>query len=212
MKPLHLPDVSEFQPDVTWAEVRKFNGGAGIIRALYGTGHVDRLWAAGRRASAHEHGVKTLGIYQYLVAGEDALAQAKAFVSAVGHLEPGEFAVLDLEEGTGDQSHRAKTWFDHVDAHLTYPGYHGTWLYSNASMLNSELGEFLHRSNRPIWVAQYEPLNKTPSVSRHTLWQHTDGKIAVPPDWHERGFPGVGHCDCSVFAGTLDELRAHVHS
>src|SRR3954470_15028893 len=104
MNPLNLPDVSEFQPDVNWADVVAHNGGAAIIRAMYGTGHVDAAWYGGaRRADAHKAGVKALGIYQYLVAGEDAGAQAEAFVKLLGKLEPGEFAVLDLEEGGGSQ-------------------------------------------------------------------------------------------------------------
>jgi GH25 family lysozyme M1 (1,4-beta-N-acetylmuramidase) len=62
MSQLHLPDVSEFQPDVNWAEVVAKNGGAAIIRALYGTSHVDKLWIQGRREAAHKAGVKVLGI------------------------------------------------------------------------------------------------------------------------------------------------------
>ncbi len=108
MSEFHLPDVSEFQPDVDWAKVFAFNGSAAIIRALYGTSHVDKLSIAGRRAAAHSHGVKVLGIYHYLTAGDDPLAQAEAFVRTVGTLREGDFAVLDVEEGVGDQSQRDK--------------------------------------------------------------------------------------------------------
>jgi GH25 family lysozyme M1 (1,4-beta-N-acetylmuramidase) len=206
MPELHLPDVSEFQPNVDWAKVVAKNGGAAIIRALYGSGHVDKMWTAGRRESAHKHGVKVLGIYHYLTKDEDPLVQAQAFVRTVGRLRHGEFAVLDLEEGAGDQGARAKRWLHHVDAHLTYPGYRGAWLYSSNAFLGSQLHEFLINSHRRIWVADY---GARPNV-RHVLWQHTDGKIAVPPDWHKQGWPGVGHCDCSVFEGTLPEFEAVV--
>ena len=202
MSELHLPDVSEFQADVDWAKVFAFNGGAAIIRALYGTSHVDKLWIAGRRASAHAHGAKVLGIYHYLTKGEDPLAQAEAFVRTVGKLREGEFAVLDLEEGTGDQSHRAKTWFDYVDSRIAYPGYRGSWLYSGQAFLEADLSAFLTESHRNVWVADY---GAKPSV-RHVLWQHTDGTHAVPNDWHKAGWPGIGHCDCSVFEGSLQEL------
>jgi GH25 family lysozyme M1 (1,4-beta-N-acetylmuramidase) len=204
---LHLPDVSEFQPDVDWAKVVAKNGGAAIIRALYGTSHVDNLWIKGRRDAAHNAGVKVLGIYHYLTKDQDPVAQAEVFVRTVGTLRRGEFAVLDLEEGSGDQSGRAKQWFKYVDARLTYPGYRGAWLYSGDSFLASELNEFLTSSHRNIWVADY---GAKPGV-RHVLWQHTDGTHAVPPDWHQQGWPGIGRCDCSVFEGTLPQLAAVVH-
>lgn len=209
MADLHLPDVSEFQPDVDWATVAAHNGGVAIIRALYGGERVDRLWAEGRRQSARAHKIHPLGIYQYLRKDEDALAQAEAFVKLVGQLEVGEFAVLDLEEGAGDQSPRAKAWFDHVDAHLTYPGYNGAWLYSDEAMLNAGLNEFLTKSHRPIWVAAYQPLSRPPGVSRYTLWQYTDGSQSFPGG--SDPFPGVGKCDQSVFHGTVDDLRKVVH-
>jgi hypothetical protein len=36
-------------------------------------------------------------------------------VRLVGSLQPGEFAILDVEEGSGDQSTRAQAWLDYVD-------------------------------------------------------------------------------------------------
>jgi GH25 family lysozyme M1 (1,4-beta-N-acetylmuramidase) len=208
MAELHLPDVSEFQPNVDWPAVAKHNGGAAIIRALYGAEHVDKVWAAGRRHAAHKAGIGVLGIYQYLRADEDPVAQARAFVGQVGKLERGEFAVLDLEEGAGGQSHRAKAWLDYVDEHLTYGGYHRAWLYSGDAFLRSQLTPFVgpQDHSRRIWVADY---GAKPDV-RHDLWQHTDGTHAVPNDWHQHGWPGIGRCDCSVFAGTLQEFRAKV--
>jgi GH25 family lysozyme M1 (1,4-beta-N-acetylmuramidase) len=208
MSELHLPDVSEFQPDVAWDKVRHKNGGAAIIRALYGAGRVDAVWAKGRRQAARKAGIRVLGIYQYLVPDESAEAQAQAFVARVGKLDKGEFAVLDLEQGAGDQSHRAEAWLSHVDAHLSYPGYHGAWLYSGNAFLGSQLASFIgpHHHKRRIWAADY---GARPTV-RHDLWQHTDGTHAVPPDWHRQGWPGIGHCDCSIFAGTLEEMEARV--
>jgi len=208
MPELHLPDVSEFQPSVDWGKVVEKNGGAAIIRALYGSSHVDKMWTAGRRESAHEHGVKVLGIYHYLTKDEDPLVQAEAFVRTVGTLRRSEFAVLDLEEGAGDQSARAKHWLDYVDAHLTYLGYRRAWLYSSDAFLGGQLHEFLTKSHRSIWAADY---GARPNA-RHVLWQHTDGTHAVPPDWHRQGWPGIGHCDCSVFDGTLTEFKALVCS
>lgn len=195
MDPLHLPDVSEFQPDVDWAAVAAHNGGAAIIRALYGTGHVDGAWYGGaRRADAHAKGIRVLGIYQYLTAQEAAAAQAAAFVRLVGRLAPGEFAVVDLEEGDGDQSARATAWLEAVDDGVGYPGYHGSWLYSGEAFLGEHGLLKLARAGRRLWVAAYGQAE--PSVP-HLLWQHTDAE-----EW-----PGIGRCDCSVFHGDVGALR-----
>lgn len=59
---LHLPDISEFQPNVDWAQVVKQNGGAAVIRAMYGANHVDKAWYNGaRRADAHAKGCAPSG-------------------------------------------------------------------------------------------------------------------------------------------------------
>lgn len=200
MAQLNLPDVSEFQPDVDWKAIAAHNGGAAIIRAMYGSGHVDKAWYGGaRRKSAHEAGIKVLGIYQYLVAGEDPTAQAEAFVNLVGHLEPGEFAVLDLEEPTApsDQLPRATAWLEYVDKHLTYPGYKGAWLYSFDAFFGSHGLMPIADSKRHTWVASRPQPPRTP----HTLWQNSD---ATP-------WPGIpAPCDNSVYEGDLAGLRAAV--
>jgi GH25 family lysozyme M1 (1,4-beta-N-acetylmuramidase) len=198
MTELLLPDVSEYQPDVTWPEVVKVNGGAAIIRALYGAEHVDAAWYGGaRRTSAHEAGVRVLGIYQYLVAAQEVAPQAEAFIQLVGTLRPGEFAVLDLEEGNGDQSVRAQAWLEAVDAKLTYPGYHGAWLYSGAAFFEEHGLMGIANSTRHTWVADY---SATPPSVPHTLWQYTD---AAP-------WAGIGTCDGSRFMGDLAALEVAV--
>jgi lysozyme len=198
MNPLHLPDVSEFQPNVDWKAVAGRNGGAAIIRAMYGSGHVDKAWYGGeRRSSAHRDGIKVLGMYQYVVQGQDPVVQAEAFVKLVGHLRPGEFAAMDLEEGSGDQLARAEAWLKYVDQHLTYPGYRGAWLYSGAAFFAAHGLMPVANSKRHTWVAAYQA--QPPSVP-HTLWQHTDS---------ER-WPTIGACDCSIYQGDLAGLRGAV--
>lgn len=199
MPQLHLPDVSEFQPNVDWAAVARRNGGAAVIRALYGQNRVDHAWYGGaRRADARKRGIKVLGIYQYLVAGQDALAQARAFVQLVGRLEPGEFAVVDVEEGRGSQLARAGAWLDYVDQHLTYPGYRGAWLYAGSAFFTDHGLMPIAQSRRHTWVASYGTTE--PSHVPHSLWQHTD----------REAWPGIGHCDCSVYNGDLDSLMRTV--
>jgi len=210
MAQLHVPDVSEFQSDVTWPKVKARNGGAAIIRVSYGTGHEDILWSQGRRASAEAAGMRALGFYHYLVAGQDALAQAQVFVRLVGSLKPGQFAVLDLEEGSGDQSGRANTFLGYCDKHLTYAGYQGAWLYSGASFAAAQGLGPIFASKRHTWVAAYP--NSYPSAEPglpHSLWQHTNGSIGKCSN---QPWPGIGFCDCSQFDGSLDDFLARIHS
>ena len=191
---IHLPDVSYAQADVDWAKVAHHNGGAAIIKATEGVTLVDAMWAKGRRKSAHAHGIKVLGIYHFLDADPDPVAQAKHFVSTVGHLNPGEFAIVDVEVGAGNQGHRTKAFVDYVDQHL-YGGHPGTWVYASSSFFADHGLMHFAESSRHTWVAAYGP--NAPSVP-HTLWQHTDSE----------SWPGIGHCDCSIFNGSLGDLRA----
>ena len=179
-----LADVSEFQPDIADATYLRWSK-AIVIRALYGT-RVDKAWfGGGRRDALHAGGAKFVGIYAYIRGDQDVTAQAKALISLLGKLRPGEKVIADIEEGTGSQQARWVTWAKAVNAALGDP----PWDYS---------GLFFARDHglQPVtWVAAYG--TREPDV-QHTLWQFTDAfKV-----------PGVGVCDCSVFHGSIDELAA----
>lgn len=182
-----LADVSEFQPNVADAAYLAWSK-AIVIRAAYGT-RTDRAWFGGqRRALLHAGGAKFTGIYQYLRADQDAAAQARAFCSLVGVLQPGEKMICDLEEGSGNQSGRWKAWAQVVRDSLG----DDPWLYSGLFFASA------HGLAPVQWVAAYQRTEPSPA---HTLWQFTDA-FAVP---------GVGTCDCSLFHGTIDQLAALAH-
>jgi hypothetical protein len=181
-----LADCSEFQADIadalylSWSE-------AIIIRALYGDAHDDAAWYNGaRRAALHAGGARFLGIYAYLVAGQNGAAQAQAFRKLVGAIQPGEVFIADFEEGSKTA---LADWYNEMlylygQAIAPY-----LWTYSGLSFGAAE-------AVLPVqWLAAYgvpEP------SSPHKLWQFTDA-YAVP---------GVGTCDASVFHGTIDQLAA----
>jgi hypothetical protein len=183
-----LADCSEFQPNINDAAYLAWSK-AIVIRAAYGDAHDDRSWFGGqRRELLHQGGAKFIGIYQYLVAGQDAAAQAGRFCALVGKLQPGEKLICDLEEGSGNQSGRWKAWAQAVrDKTGDEP-----WLYSGENFAS------VHGLAPVPWVAAYQ--NAEPAVT-HRMWQFTD-KFAVP---------GVGTCDCSVFHGTIGQLAALAH-
>jgi hypothetical protein len=179
-----LADVSEFQPDIADAEYLAWSK-AIVIRAAYGDQHDDKAWYGGaRRDALHAGGVRFLGIYQYLVAGQDGAAQADAFHRLVGTLRPGEVLIADFEEG---QHGMLTAWYNRMLT-LGYPARY-LWTYSglNFGQANGAL---------PVeWIAAY---GQSEPSSPHKLWQFTSS-FSVP---------GVGTADCSIFHGSIDALAA----
>ena len=177
------PTVSEFQPDIHDATYLRWSK-AIVIRALYGT-RVDRAWYGGaRRDALHAGGARFVGIYAYIT-GQDVTAQAKALISLLGKLRPGEKVIADIEEGPGNQQARWVTWAKAINAALHDP----PWDYSGLNYAAT------HGLQPVTWVAAYGSHEPSPP---HKLWQFTD-RYSVP---------GVGTCDCSVFHGTIDQLAA----
>jgi hypothetical protein len=181
-------DISEFQPDLHDAAYLAWSR-AVVVRAMYGDTHDDGAWYGGaRRDALHAGGALFTGIYQYLVAGQDAAAQAHALVNLVGHLRQGEKLICDLEEGpAGEQSARWRQWSAVITA--AYGHAADPWLYS---------GEYFAQSAGldPQWEAAY---GATEPGGSHLLWQFTDSYPV----------PGVGTADCSVYRGSIDQLAAH---
>lgn len=191
---LLLPDLSEFQPNASMPAIRKMNGGAAVIRAAYGASHADHAFAVHRTAAA---GFRFLGIYQYLVAGQDVIKQAAAFVHLVGRLGPHEVPVLDLEEGDGDQKARCDAWSGYIDAKLGKE----PWVYSGEAFAEEHHLAPVFNGPQHTWVAAYRDAEPTLG---HTLWQCTDGRNGP----HRTDWPGAGACDTSVFHGSIDQLAA----
>ncbi len=181
-----LTDISEWEPDVADAAYLDWSK-AIVIRAAYGDAHDDRAWYGGaRRDMLHQLGARFVGIYQYLVAGQDGTAQADVLHRLVGALRPGEVLIADFEEG----EHATLTaWYNRML--LLY----GTgvrpylWTYSGLNFGQAQ-------GALPVeWVAAY---GQSEPSTPHTLWQFTSNFPV----------PGVGRADASVFHGTMDQLAA----
>lgn len=200
---LLLPDLSEWQPDADLAGIKAANGGAVILRAAYGADHPDQVFTR-YRAEAAALGYSFTGLYQFLRADQDAVAQARAFCSVVRELAPHEVPVLDLEEGDGDQAARASQWFTLADGLLglgARPVPERSWLYSYLDFAEEHGLASIFDGPRRTWVAAYGP--DEPSLG-HSLWQCTDGKTGP----HVTNWPGCGNCDTSLYHGTLAQLAA----
>lgn len=196
-----LPDFSEWQPNVNMAGVRKQTP-ALILRVGYGHDHKD-LQIDRYRPQAVQNGFGWTGLYQYARADQDITAQAEMFCSWVGRLTVGEIPILDLEEGSGDQTARANAWFNVVDDHFALtplPVNERSWLYSGANFATNNL-ESIFNSDRHTWVASY---GATEPANPHTLWQSTNGAVGV----NRVSWAGAGYCDTSTTRYTIDQLAA----
>lgn len=180
-----LADCSEFQPQVNDAMYLLWSK-AIVIRAMYGDQHDDRAWYGGqRRDLLHAGGARFIGIYAYIVAGQDPAAQAAALIHLLGPLRPGEKVIADIEEGSGNLRETWGIW----SAEVAGATGDEPWCYSGLDFAVA------HGLAPVQWVAAYQ--GAEPGVA-HTLWQFTDAFQV----------PGIGTCDCSVYHGTIDELGA----
>jgi Glycosyl hydrolases family 25 len=205
-----LPDVSEFQSPASgnapdWAGIKSQNGGAAIIRVGYGNAHLDGMLGS-NRASIRSLTFGFCGLYQYLRADQDVLSQANAFINWIGpSLNQGEIPVLDLEEGSGDQSGRANQWFDIIDHAYrlaSLPLSQRSWLYSGQDFaVSAGLGP-IFRSARRTWIAAYQASEN--GLLPHTLWQSTNGQTGA----NRTNWSGCGFCDTSSYHDTLASLSA----
>jgi GH25 family lysozyme M1 (1,4-beta-N-acetylmuramidase) len=193
MPELILADVSEFQNAVNWAAYAAGGYPAAVARLTYGTSHIDTQ-AAPNLAGMRAH-LRCRGFYGYLVADQDAAAQGQAFATVLGHLEPGEWVCVDVEEGTRDQEPRAVAWLAAVNTALRLTPSEDVE-YSGLDFVAAH-GGWVPGVTR--WVAAYQATK--PAVGE-TLWQITDAHT----------FPGITKpCDASVFAGTVDQLLALIN-
>jgi hypothetical protein len=181
-----LCDCSEFQSNIDDAIYLAWSR-AIVIRSLYGSSHTDKAWYGGARRSAlHQGGARFVGIYAFLVAGQDGAAQARAFHSLVGAIQPGEVFIADCEQGTKAMltawyNEMVKLYGNGIKPYL--------WTYTGLSF-GQDAGLL------PVqWIAAYQ--SAEPSTP-HTLWQFSEA-YAVP---------GVGTADCSIYHGTIDQLAA----
>lgn len=177
---LHIPDVSEWQAGADLSRLQ-----AVILRAYNGN-RPDRAYIAHRRSASK---ALVIGHYVYLVASRDAATQGREAAAVIGRLHAGEFAVVDCEEGAGDQSFRAEAAAAALDHAL---GGHA-FVYSGASFFGAQLAGV----KRTRWVASYgvsEPRGP------HLLWQHSNSEA----------YSGIGKVDCSIFHGTATDLRTVV--
>jgi len=193
-------DVSTFQGNVNWPQVKASGRVFSIARVSAGLKIVDSKFAQNWPGMKSAGMVR--GVYQFFHPNEDAVKQADlliAKVDAAGGLQPGDLPpVLDLED-TDDLASsvvvsQAKLWLARVEARYGVKPF----VYT-AFFMSDVIGS--HFSGYPLWVANYNatcPLMPA-GWTEWVFWQTSDTGV----------IPGIsGATDTNLFNGTLAQLQA----
>ncbi|HLL75412.1 MAG TPA: GH25 family lysozyme [Pyrinomonadaceae bacterium] len=193
-------DVSKYQPNVNWPDVRQAGYAFAFARATYGSGQVDAYF------NSHWQGMKGAGVvrgpYHFFVTADDATAQADLFVQTVkaaGGILPGDLPpVIDVEADSGTGANLVggvQTWLDIVEQQLGRTPI----IYTAPAFWNENLNGSFGRY--PLWVAEYgvSSPKRVNGWDGWTFWQHSESGSV----------PGIsGSVDLDYFNGSPADLEA----
>ena len=190
-------DISEFQESF---DARAYRGAGNevIICRVHNGYRADKMMPA-RRDAVRQVNFVAVGFYIYLVENRDPAVQVQEAIAVIGRLRANEFAVVDCEEGSGDQTRRCEQACAVFDAWAGFP----CTLYSGASFLKNQLSGVAHWK-RPRWIAGYLD-SHTADMAHYpagaTFWQYSDRARYT-------GLPGT--VDSSVYPDTARMFLADV--
>lgn len=187
-------DISHYQGTPNFAQVKAAGRSFVYIKATEGTGYVDPMFAANRKA-AHSAGL-VVGLYHFGRAGNVA-AEVAFFLKTIGALQPGEFLVLDQE--VPNTVGWCKAWLDGVAAQAGV----NPFIYMNqSSSTGLGMGDWSAvAKNYGLILARYDNtptvFNSVPYWGQPAMKQYSDAGTVL----------GVaGTCDVDSFNGTADQL------
>jgi len=192
-------DVSQYQGNINWTQVKASGRQFAIIRVSDGTGYPDpyfaQNWAGAKNAGLIR------GAYQFFEPGGDAVAQANLLLQKMGSLGAGDLPPMIDVEATGGQSgattpSKIHQWVNTVQA---APGrkplvYTGTWFW-DPSVGSSDFASY------PLvesWYCSSCCPNLPKPWSTFAMWQYSStGSVS-----------GIsGNVDLDKFNGTLAQLQ-----
>jgi lysozyme len=170
---IHGIDVSRYQKDISWPDVKEMKVknvaiGFVFIKATEGIDMTDEEYRD-NITGARQAGVP-VGVYHYFIASESGKAQAESFLETVdlkkGDLPP----VLDVETTSGasvaDLQQRVADWLDIVEKkYKVLP-----IIYTNADFYKTFLGSRFDKY--PFWIAHYLAKEKPRTDRSWLFWQH----------------------------------------
>lgn len=197
---IHGIDVSRYQKNISWKEVRAMKVkdkkiGFTFIKATEGTDRIDpqfrRNWLKSEEAGLPR------GAYHFFLPAKNAKAQAKNFIETVrlktGDLPP----VIDVEHTNGrpvkEIKQKVREWLTIIETYYDVKPI----IYTNAHFYERYLQDDF--DDYPLWVAHYlEPV--APRVGREwQFWQHSEqGRVN-----------GINSAvDFNVFKGDSTDFRS----
>jgi lysozyme len=193
-------DVSHFQQEIDWLQVRRANIAFAFIKATEGTsvfdGYFNQNWRNAKLAQVLR------GAYHFFRPQLDPETQARFFLGKLAG-DPGDLPpVLDIEVLTNTASERviagARRWLEIVKTRLGC----NPIVYTGSAFWRNTLKNSPELSTYPLWVAHYTsgPNPLIPSAwPQWTFWQFSQqGKVA-----------GINSSvDLDIFNGTATELEA----
>jgi lysozyme len=191
-------DISHYETvSQNFTETAAAGIAAVILKATQGTGFVDPTFLS-RVAEAKASGL-LVGAFHFLD-GSNPAEQVAHFLTVAKSEGGVSWLAIDWEPYPASQASVMQAATAVASVHAAT----GMWpiAYMSRFMLSAPNATL---SKCPLWLAEYgsNPICP-PGFSQWKLWQHTDGRVgsaAVP-------VPGIGPCDRSKFAGTVDQLRA----
>ena len=199
-------DVSRFQSQVDWAQVKQ----AGMVFAFARALDIAGGTSGDSRFANNWPGMQAAGLrrgaYCFLRVNHDAAQQAEVFLNLVGALDEMDLPpVLDVEE-LGVQGFTpqqilgaAQTWLDTVQSAVGKRPI----VYTDQNTLTTFLKDSAALGGYPLWQAAYRQTPPaTPKGWQHwTFWQHSStGKVL-----------GItGNVDLDYFNGSAADLDAFI--
>lgn len=167
-------DVSGWQGNINYEQVASSGIEIVYIKASEGTNFVDPYFNQ-NYTNAKANGLK-VGFYHYLTArsNEDAIAEARFFVSVISSKTPDCRLAMDFES-FGNLSPEEITQIG-LTFMRTVENLSGKEMVIYSDTSNASYRFYGELTNYPLWVAQYEVSEPTPNGNWDTWvgWQYTD--------------------------------------
>ncbi len=174
-QPVRGVDVSHYQGRIDWPSVASAGISFAYAKATEGLTYVDPQFA--RNATGAPTAGISFGAYHFFRPGDDAVMQAKHFLSTVsvasGDLPPALDLEMAAQSGDPELAGAARRWLEYVE---TQTGCKPI-VYASRDFYQTQLGDAL--SAYRLYLAEYSREFQRPSgAGPLVLWQHSQhGKV-----------------------------------
>jgi len=175
-------DVSHYQGHVDWHAAAAAGIWWGAAKATQSISYLDPTFTT-NRLGMFSAGLRHRGLYHWLDHASDPFAQANWYLTKIGQLDVGEFALLDAEE-VGITVSEVLQWCSIIEAHTLRPVavYSGAYVAAGSIWTDPRVRTSPY-GPRPMALAAY--VNEAaalalPGVATHPWdsWQFTSGASA----------------------------------